>query len=59
MLYVKQSYSGGSIKANTIVETATNIVVTVNITLPGTGAIFNEPFEIIKIPASNKPVIFQ
>lgn len=58
-LYVKQSAGSGAIKASTIVENANNIVVTVQITEPNTTQMFNEPFEIIKIPASTKPVVFQ
>ncbi len=51
---------GFSIAINTITENATTIEATVNVTSPGEMAtmVITQPFHIVKIPRSNKPVVF-
>jgi hypothetical protein len=51
---------GFSIAIDTVVETENSIEATVNITGPGELAtmVMTQPFHIIKIPISTKPVVF-
>jgi hypothetical protein len=51
---------GQSIDITNVVENANNIVVTVQHILPGNvTTVISQPYHIIKIPKSTKPVIFQ
>ncbi len=55
-----KSSGGHSIDITNIVQTPNNIVVTIKHLLPGNATtVMTQPFHIVKIPKSTKPVIFQ
>lgn len=52
--------TGYSISISNIIENSNNILVTVSSVNNGNGfTVFSQPFEIVKIPKSTKPVVFQ
>ena len=52
--------SGFSINISSVIENATNITATINSVNNGSGfTVLSQPFEIIKITKSTKPVVFQ
>jgi len=55
-----KSSGGHSIDITNIEETPKNIVVTIKHLLPGNATtVITQPFHIVKIPKSTKPVVFQ
>ncbi len=55
-----KSSGGHSIDITNIEETPNNIVVTIKHLLPGNATtVMSQPFHIVKIPKSTKPVVFQ
>jgi len=55
---IKQT-GGFSIDITSVIENSTNVVVTIQHLLTGSdNAIITQPFHIIKIPKSTKPIIF-
>lgn len=53
-------YEGNSIDITGVVEHQSNIIVTVDRLLPGSAlTMIQQPYHIVKIPISNKPVVFE
>jgi hypothetical protein len=52
--------TGYSISISKVVENRSNVTATITSTFGGSGyTIFSQPFYIVKIPKSNKPIVFQ
>ena len=52
--------TGYSIDISNVIENPTNITATVSIVNSGSGfTVLSQPFHIIKIPKSTKPIVFQ